>query len=209
MKKLHQKIKKKVKEKISKEKIKRRKKTILTTLLLFSLFFGIYYWEYNKRVHVTEGIVIEYTDKLMLQDELEEMVAGYPIEQMVPFIVKQDKKVAAFLIAIAKKESAWGRHVPHLNGEDCFNYWGYRGGGDSVTQGGYTCFDSPEEAIEIVGKRIAYLVEDQGLDTPNKMIVWKCGSTCAGHSSYGVQKWISDVNIYFKKIVRTTLIREE
>ncbi len=206
MKKIRQKIKKAVDR--NKEKGRKRKKTILTTLFFFAVLFGIYYWEYNKRVHVTEGIALESTGKMELQRELNEMVEGYPIEQMVPYIAEQDEKVAAFLVAIAKKESAWGKRVPVLGGKDCFNYWGYRGGGNRVTRGGYTCFDSPQQAVETVGKRIAYLVQDQGLDTPNKMIVWKCGSTCAGHSSYGVQKWISDVSLYFKKIIKTTIIED-
>lgn len=187
-----------------KEKIKRKIKTIATIILSFLVIFGIYWWENNKKIHTTEGVAFEYTEKMKMQDELVKMVKGYPIEKMIPFIIEQDPIVAAFLVAIAKKESAWGKRVPLLNNEDCFNYWGYRGGGDRVTQSGYTCFDSPQQAIEIVGGRIKRLAKEQGLDTPQKMIVWKCGSTCAGHSEYGVNKWITDVGLYFKKL--TTIL---
>ena len=38
------------------------------------------------------------------------------------------------------------------------------------------------------------------IDTPQKMVVWKCGSSCAGHDPAGVSKWISDVSIYYNKI---------
>jgi hypothetical protein len=75
--------------------------------------------------------------------------------------------------------------------------------------GGHTCFDSPKDAVDTVGKRVYDLVIKQNLNTPEKMIVWKCGSSCAGHSNYGVQKWISDVNLYFQKIVNKTQAEQE
>jgi len=183
-------------------KLKRRRITLLTILILSISFIAYFFW--SRQVLITEGIVFENTEKMKLHNELKEMVKDFPIEVMVPYIIEWDPKVAAFIVGIAKKESAWGKHVPVLNGEDCFNYWGYRGGGDRVTQGGYTCFDNPEQAVDIVGKRIHNLVIKQNLDTPEKMIVWKCGSSCAGHSNYGVQKWISDVNLYFQKIISQT-----
>lgn len=132
--------------------------------------------------------------------EVTEMVKGYPIEAMLPYILKQDRQVAVFLIAIGKKESNWGKRVPVLNGEDCYNYWGYRGIRDRMGTGGHTCFDSPEDAVNTVAKRIKTLVEEKKLDTPAKMIVWKCGSSCAGHSPEGVRKWISDVDGYFQEL---------
>ena len=36
--------------------------------------------------------------------KIKQMVEGYPIEEMVPYILKQDPKTAAFLVAIAKKK---------------------------------------------------------------------------------------------------------
>jgi hypothetical protein len=116
---------------------------------------------------------------------------------MLPYIEKRDKKTAYFLIAIAKKESDWGKHAPSKNGRDCFNYWGYKG--NYKPSMGYSCFDSPEQAIQVVGDRIQKLV-DKKIDTASKMVVWKCGSSCAGHDAADVRKWISDVDLYYRKM---------
>jgi hypothetical protein len=120
------------------------------------------------------------------------------MEKMTPYIAEKDRKVAAFLVAIAKKESNWGKRVPVLNGQDCFNYWGYRGIRDRMGTGGHTCFDSPEDAVDTVAGRLKELVEAD-IDTPEEMVIWKCGSSCAGHSDYSVKKWISDVEMYFSE----------
>lgn len=133
-----------------------------------------------------------------LEGKISELVEGYPIEEMAKSISNQSDKVAAFLVAIAKKESAWGKRTPKKNGQECFNYWGYRGG-ESPTASGYSCFDSPEHAVAVVGGRIQKLV-DQGINTPERMLVWKCGSTCAGHDPGGVRKWVSDVSLYVNKL---------
>ncbi len=142
----------------------------------------------------------EKVKKSDFEKEIMNMVAGYPIEKMVPEIVKQDRVVAAFLIAIAKKESNWGKRVPVLNGQDCYNYWGYRGIRDKMGTGGHTCFDSPKDAVETVGKRIEYLVSETKRNTADKMVVWKCGYDCSWDSKTAVRKWISDVDLYFKKL---------
>ena len=124
---------------------------------------------------------------------------GEPMEAMVPFLAQRDRKTAAFLVSIARKESSWGEHAPTKDGVDCYNYWGYKGTGSRGTGMGYACFASPEEAIEVVGNRLAELVHEKHLDTPERMIVWKCGSSCAGHDPAGVVKWISDVkSVYIK-----------
>ena len=125
------------------------------------------------------------------------LVAGSPLEEMIPFIAKWDSETAAYLIAIAKKESNWGEHSPKKEGNDCFNYWGYRGTYNQTTSG-YSCFDSPEQAISVVGERIRELL-DKKIDTAEKMVVWKCGNSCSGHDPVGVRKWISDVALYYKK----------
>ncbi len=133
------------------------------------------------------------------QEEIyENLVKDYPLALMTSEIAKQDKKVAAFLIAIAKKESNWGRHSPKKNGEDCYNYWGYRGG-YNATASGYSCFDSPSQAVEVVGERIENLIK-QGIDTPEKMIVWKCGRDCSWDNPMAVRKWVSDVSAYYHKL---------
>lgn len=134
----------------------------------------------------------------MFREKVKEMVKGYPIEKMLPYILEKDKKVVAFMIGIAKKESSWGEHVPVLDGQDCFNYWGYRGQRKLMGTGGHTCFNSRKDAVETVSKRIATLVHEKGKDTPEKMILWKCGSACSGASDE--KKWVSDVNLYFKKL---------
>lgn len=135
----------------------------------------------------------------LLEKEILALVSGYPIENMASYISEQKKIVAAFLVAIARKESSWGEHVPTKNGKDCYNYWGFKGP-QNPTEGGYSCFESREEAVAVVGARIQKLVE-QGLDTPEKMLVWKCGSSCATHDPQGVRKWVSDVEAYFRKLI--------
>ncbi len=149
--------------------------------------------------------VLEKAEKIKLKEEanpleksIRELVSGHPIEKMAKAISEQEKPVAAFLVAIARKESSWGEHVPTKDGKDCYNYWGYRGK-DNPTESGYSCFETPEEAVAVVGERIQKLV-DQGIDTPEKMLVWKCGSSCATHDPAGVRKWVSDVAQYIDKI---------
>ncbi|MCX6764047.1 MAG: hypothetical protein NTZ97_04970 [Candidatus Moranbacteria bacterium] len=131
-------------------------------------------------------------------DTILSLVSGHPIEAMMPFISQQGQEVASFLVAIAKKESDWGKHVPTKNGRDCFNYWGYKGG-YNLTRDGYSCFDSPEQAVNVVGERIANLV-GKNINTPEKMLVWKCGSSCISHNQQDVRKWVADVDLYYNKL---------
>lgn len=126
-----------------------------------------------------------------------EMLSGYPMAGMAGSLKREPPAVAAFLIAIAKKESDWGNHVPLKDGQDCYNYWGFKGGPDR-TESGYGCFDSPAQAVSVVGERIAELI-GKNVDTPEKMVVWKCGSSCQGHDPASVRKWISDVGTYYAK----------
>ncbi|NTW13520.1 MAG: hypothetical protein HGA31_00625 [Candidatus Moranbacteria bacterium] len=145
-------------------------------------------------------LAAEDPDTKEFETRVRKMVAGYPIEDMVPEIVKQDRTVAMFLVAIAKKESNWGVRVPVLDGQDCYNYWGYRGIRKLMGTGGHTCFNSREDAVSTVGKRLETLIVNNHIDTPQELIIWKCGSSCAAHSSYSVQKWISDVELYYDKL---------
>jgi len=145
--------------------------------------------------------VEEESSSAEFEEQLREMVKGYPIEKMVPEIAKKDRVVAAFIVAIAKKESNWGKRVPVLNGQDCFNYWGYRGIRDRMGTGGHTCFDSTKDAVDTVAKRIDFLVSNKKLNTPGKMVIWKCGSNCAVTGGQAAaNKWISDVAMYFDKL---------
>ncbi len=133
------------------------------------------------------------------KNEMEKLVSGRPIEIMIPHIAKRNRKVAAYLVAIAKKESDWGRHTPKKNGQECWNFWGYRGA-ENPTDSGYSCFDSPEHAVEIVGNRIEKLINQQ-IDTPTRMVVWKCGRDCeATGGQAAANKWISDVAHIYKKL---------
>ncbi len=156
--------------------------------------------EYVARILADYQKQDEEDEHGMIKKEIKEMVKGYPIEKMIPYIAKQDKVVAAFLVGIAKKESDWGKRVPVLNGEDCYNYWGYRGIRKRMGSGGHTCFDSPEDAVKTVAKRLEFLVSNEKLNTPGKMVVaWKCGYDCSWDSESAVKKWASDVDLYFKK----------
>lgn len=143
---------------------------------------------------------IAQQDKKEFEEKVKEMVKGYPIEKMLPYILEKDRTVAAFIIAIGKKESNWGKRVPVLNGQDCYNYWGYRGKRKLMGTGGHTCFNGRKDAVDTVAQRIETLVKEKNLDSPSKMIVWKCGSSCAGHGKESVDKWISDVDMYFGKL---------
>ncbi len=148
-------------------------------------------------------IFLEYFDeaaKEEYEDNIRRIVKGYPIESMLPYIFEKDRIVAAFLIGIAKKESNWGKRVPVLDGQDCFNYWGYRGVRRMMGTGGHTCFNSRKDAVDTVAKRIEKLVYSEKLNTPEKLIVWKCGFSCAGHSRESVKKWISDVDMYYEQL---------
>lgn len=140
-------------------------------------------------------ISFDRTDPEILQ-KTSEILAGYPMATMAPYIAQEDPQVAAFLVAIAKKESAWGKRSPKLNGKDCYNYWGFRQARERMGTGGHTCFDSPREAVKIVADRIEDLIAKK-YDTPQKMVVWKCGYSCYGHSGDSVRKWIQDVDYYY------------
>ena len=135
-----------------------------------------------------------------LENDISFMVDGYPIEIMSKEIAKHDRAVAAFVVAIAKKESNWGKRSPKLDGKDCFNYWGFREKRERMGTGGHTCFDNPKDAVRSVSKRIENLMYEYDRDTPREMVVWKCGYSCAGHSDGSVNKWVSDVEYYYQKL---------
>jgi hypothetical protein len=156
---------------------------------------------------ITQKLLEEYAKLLeegkskdALGDKIAEMTKGYPIEKMAYNISKKDKVVAAFLVGIAMKESTWGKHVPVLDGQDCYNYWGYKGKRARMGTGGHTCFDSPQDAVDTVSKRLEFLVSNEKISTPEKMVtVWKCGYDCSWDSRQAVQKWVNDVDKYFEK----------
>lgn len=125
---------------------------------------------------------------------------AYPLSDMAGSIATYDAHIAGLIVGIAKKESDWGKHTPKLHGEECFNYWGYRGYGNrGVTEDGYGCFEKPADAVNTIGNRLIELSQLRGTTDPERMIVWKCGSSCATHSPASVQKWISDVRLYYQQ----------
>jgi len=131
---------------------------------------------------------------------MEKFVSGYPIEKMLPYISKRRPETAAFLVAIAKKESNWGKVSPKSKDGDCFNYWGFKDHRFKFVAG-HSCFPSREVAIETVGNRIDKLVAN-GRNTPAKISIWKCGSACSKDGNVG--KWIGDVNMYYQPILAAT-----
>ncbi|TAK96529.1 hypothetical protein EPO05_01555 [Patescibacteria group bacterium] len=166
---------------------------LFALLIVFSISFGLLLFASELQIR-NEKTVTDVPPRFVIDPQLKEMVTGYPMEKMLPQLSKLDKETAAYLVAIAKKESNWGKHSPKKNGIECYNYWGFRGTYNQ-TLSGYSCFDSPAQAVRVVGRRIAELVS-QGINTPEEMVVWKCGSTCAGHDPGAVRKWIQDVQYY-------------
>jgi len=137
-----------------------------------------------------------------LEKQISTLTDGYPILDMTKTIATYDREIAGLIVGIAKKESDWGKRVPVDGaGKDCFNYWGYKGAGTRGVEMGHGCFGSGEEAVQAVGNRLKQLVEKKQTSEPKNMIIWKCGSSCAGHSDESVRKWISDVAFYYNQIV--------
>lgn len=133
--------------------------------------------------------------------ELQAIVRGFPIETMVQTIAEYDRDIAGLIVGIGKKESNWGKRTPKLSGEECFNFWGYRGSGDrGLTADGYGCWTVPERAVRAIGDRLTNLRDLRASADPARMVVWKCGRSCASHSPESVAKWIADVNLYYREI---------
>lgn len=156
--------------------------------------------EEDRYISNLEGYLQMEADK-DFNIKVRELVKGYPIEDFLPYLLNEDHKVVSFYIAIAKKESNWGKRVPVLDGKDCFNYVGYRGGGDRLGSGGHTCFIDREEAVKVVSKRLEQLIEEYNRDTAARMVVWKCGSNCAVTGGQAAaNKWIADVDMILGKL---------
>jgi len=157
---------------------------------------------YNKVVNPHKLYAIKPVKKKIanpiLHKNVSKIIKGTPMEKMTDAIANRDETTAAFIVGIAMKESKFGKYSPKKEGRECYNYWGYRGK-ENTTKSGYSCFDSPDHAIKVVGDRISRIVK-QGAQTPEQMISWKCGSTCAGHSPESVDKWIADVGINYYRI---------
>ena len=168
-------------------------------LLLSGLIMGTA----NQVEAVSKTVETIPLSEMRLEHDVAKMVDGYPIEAMLPYIVKHDRNTAAFIIGIAKKESNWGKRIPVTeNGEDCYNYWGYRGEGSRGIAMGHGCFGSKKEAVKVISKRIDTLMKEYHRDTAEEMVVWKCGYSCAAQNPESVDKWISDVGYYADQVKR-------
>ena len=209
---MKKKIQKKIKEgksaikkrtkKHGKEIINRRHliKMVLMTIVIITMGGLIFHKELGRMVSIIHNYFVSPKEvNLELKAKIENITEGYPIKDMASEIAKQDEQVAAFLVAIAKKESAWGKRTPKLKGEECYNYWGFRRKRLLMGSGGHTCFDGPEDAVKTVASRIENLVA-KGIDTPREMVLWKCGN-CTGPARFGAQKWIADVQMYYDKMM--------
>ncbi len=165
------------------------------------VFFVQRYYYSELVENIPEPKTYEELRQENLERKIKELVKGTPIEIMAPYIAEKDKKTAAFLIGIARKESNWGKRRPVLDGKNCFNYWGYRGKSETMGSGGHTCFGSPQEAVTVVARRVEEIIRRNEAESAKNMIVWKCGSSCSAHSPESVSKWISDVDMYSQKIL--------
>lgn len=178
--------------------IPRPEDVLFVVLVAFCAIYGLLLYGIGERIRNEVSFAPLIKTVSAFEKNVTKMVSDKPIKEMVPFISQRDSKTASFLVAIAKKESNWGKFSPKKDGKECYNYWGYRGTYNQ-TKSGYSCFDSPEQAVEVVGNRIDELV-NQNIDTPQEMIVWKCGRSCSQHNPYDVKKWIQDVDLYVNKL---------
>jgi hypothetical protein len=147
------------------------------------------------------GKIVEDTQDVFAT-ELATMLQGHPMAIMADAIAVHDRTVAGLIVGIARQESQWGVHAPSKNGIDCYNYWGYKTSGTRGQSMGYACFGTPEEAVEVVAKRLDHFVHNTNRDTPAKMVTpWKCGNSCATHSPESVARWVGTVSQYFNQVV--------
>lgn len=177
---------------------------LLSAIIFAGMFAFIQRYEYLKLARenaASQLVPVVDVRKEKLEKKIVSVVKGSPIEKMAPYIAEKDEKTAAFIIGIAKKESNWGLRKPVLDGEDCFNYWGFRQERERMGSGGHTCFDNPKDAVDTVAKRIDQIIDDNNAKSAKNMIVWKCGYSCENHSDESVRSWISDVDYYAEKIL--------
>ncbi len=144
---------------------------------------------------VPAEVIADSPQKYALQHALAET----PMQSFVDTLMRYAPTTRALAVGIAKQESDWGRQSPQKSGRDCYNYWGYKGVGENGSVSGYACFATPEEAVGVVVGRIDSFVQ-KGLSTPEKMLVWKCGSSCAGQSPESVSRWLGVVGSYYRQL---------
>jgi len=182
------------------------KVSVLICLIALSGYVVLFKQNYAKvflaqNTHLKEKTPGEI-ERENLSKELRLIVKGYPIERMIPYIATKDRKTIAYLIGIAKKESAWGKRRPVLLGKDCYNYWGFRAERERMGSGGHTCFDNPREAVAVVSRRIAEIIARNDAESAKDLLVWKCGSDCSVTGGQAAaNKWAEDVDFYAEKVL--------
>ncbi len=192
----------KVMKKIGRSNPERLKKPLLITLLVFVAGMVFFVNIINRQIQELDQLAGDSSENnIKLKTRIKSMTEGYPINEMTNYIARKDEKLAAYLIAIAKKESDWGKRVPVLDGKNCYNYWGYRGIRQRMGSGGHTCFNSPKDAIDTVSRRLAYFVFKKNMETPRDMVVWKCGGNCDLSVDSSAKKWVQDVSWYYQKVL--------
>jgi hypothetical protein len=178
---------------------------MLVSFIVFTSYIILikqYYYQNFLQVRQVEQKSVQEFKAEKFEKELATLVAGYPIEAMVPYIAKKDRDTAAYLIGIAKKESNWGKRKPVLDGKDCYNYWGFRATRERMGSGGHTCFDNPKEAVNAIANRIDQIIVRNDVKSAKNMVVWKCGSNCdVTGGQDAADKWIIDVDMYAKKVL--------
>jgi len=185
-------------EKIKVKRLSTPEDFLFGFLVAISLAFSFLCFRSVAGIPVSSPSLAQPKSPNALEKNIRKLVKGYPIAEMAPYIAGKNKRVAAFLVAIAKKESNWGVYSPKKRGKNCFNYWGYRGQ-ENPTLSGYSCFSSPRQAVNVVGKRLRELVASN-VDTPREMVLWKCGSACSRRGARGEAKWVRDVGFYYGKM---------
>lgn len=193
-----EKNKKAKQNKTNKHRISKPEEILFGFMLAISIVFAAFCLAISKQIPDVLPSSIYRNSETAADKNIENIVAGYPITKMTPFINRQNDKVAAYLIAIAKKESNWGVSSPKKDGRECYNYWGYRGS-ENPTSSGYSCFESPKQAVDVVSGRIRSLIAEK-IDTPQEMVVWKCGPGCSRRESRAADKWVKDVAFYYGRI---------
>lgn len=192
------KIKKATKKEIKHHRLSKPEEMFFGFLVIVSILLGAYCFAGVKQIPEVHPSAIYHKKPVSSTEKnINKMVQNYPIKKMSMFIGKKDNQVAAFLVAIAKKESNWGKFSPKDDGKECYNYWGYRGQ-ENPTDSGYSCFDSPKQAVDVVGRRIKNLIAEK-IDTPQEMVMWKCGPGCTRHESLSADKWVRDVGFYYQQ----------
>ena len=86
----------------------------LVVFIFLSLGVAVALSSYGKRVE--EEVAEIRWPRSFFELELRTFTVGYPVAKMIPAILSQDRNVAVFLVAIAKKESNWGKAAPMKEG---------------------------------------------------------------------------------------------